>query len=71
MITREEIHLVQRFRYRFFMTINNLCEEAVQKNKNTFLYQIDGYNAVYKKYVDRNIKILYSHRYDEVMIPEQ
>ena len=36
MITREEIHLVQRFRYRFFMTINNLCEEAVQKNKILF-----------------------------------
>ncbi len=41
------------------------------KKQNTFLYQIDGYNAVYKKYVDRNIKILYSPRYDEVMIPEQ
>ena len=52
------------------MTINNLCEEAVQK-QNTFLSKIDGYNAVYKKYVDRNIKILYSPRYDEVMIPEQ
>lgn len=41
------------------------------KKQNTFLYQIDGYNAVYKKYVDRNIKILYSPRYDEVMIPKQ
>lgn len=55
----------------FFYDNQQFVRRSGSKKQNTFLYQIDGYNAVYKKYVDRNIKILYSPRYDEVMIPEQ
>ena len=55
----------------FFYDNQQFVRRSGSKKQNTFLYQIDGYNAVYKKYVDLNIKILYSPRYDEVMIPEQ
>lgn len=41
-----------------------------KKNKKLFNL-LDGYDTAYKKFAGRDIKILYSPRYDEVMIPEQ
>lgn len=41
-----------------------------KKNKKLFNL-LDGYDTAYKKFAGRDIKILYSLRYDEVMIPEQ
>lgn len=34
-------------------------------------FSINGYSNTYKKYIGHNIKILYSPKYDEVMIPNQ
>lgn len=41
------------------------------KRTKKLFYQYDGYDKAYNDFAGRDIKILYSPRYDEVMIPEQ
>lgn len=42
-----------------------------RNNKNPFLLFTDGYNGINKKYIGRTFNILYSPKYDEIMIPKQ
>lgn len=56
----------------FFEYNGEMHNKTSGKNKqNPILPLTDGYNRLNKKYVGREFMILYSPKYDEVMIPKQ
>lgn len=55
---------------KFFYNEQKIIQKSGAKNKikeNLFYINV-GYDAIFLKYIDREIKILYSPKYDEVMI---
>ena len=69
---RNRINLILRIKIslEFYYNGKKYVKESGEKNdmQQDLIYYAPGYDSVYRKYVNRDIRILYSPKYDQVMI---
>lgn len=64
-------HIVRlKISVKFYYEGRKIIQESGDKNprKESIFYSKPGYDAVFRKYINRPIEILYSPKYDEVML---